>query len=119
MLGFKDGEKKIAKAAIKTSNASVLGMKLKGLTPEIRKRFSISEEDNGVIVSSVNPDGPAAEKGLRAGDLIVEVQQQEVTSPAQVMAEVKKIRDAKKSSVLLLLRRAGNLRFVAVRLDEG
>jgi serine protease Do len=96
-----------------------LGMKLSAITPELRQRFELKEDASGVVVTEVASDSPAAEKGIRPGDVIVEVAQEEVKSPDQVMEKIKKTKDAKRKSVLLLLERGNDLRFVAVKLDQG
>ena len=96
-----------------------LGMMLSALTPQTRKRFELSEDVAGVLVLEVDGDGPAAEKGIRQGDVIVEVQQDVVSKPGEVVARVNQVKEAKRRSVLLLIRqRAGELRFVAVRVGD-
>ena len=55
-------------------------------------------------------------RGLEEGDVVVEVSQEEVKSPADVAAKVEAVRKAGRKSVLLLVERAGELRFVALRL---
>jgi serine protease Do len=72
-----------------------------------------------VVVTDVGKDSPAAEKGIKAGDVIVEVGQEEVTTPAEVADKVKKVQDAKRKSVLLLVQSGEDLRFIALRLGAG
>src|SRR5690606_2315636 len=64
--------------------AESLGLTLTDLTPELRSQFGISEEVKGVLVTSVAKGSPAAEKQVQVGDVIVEVAQEPVTSPADV-----------------------------------
>ena len=71
------------------------------------------------MVTEVDEDGPAAEKGIRPGDVIVEVSQEEVVSPAKVGEKVKEAEKAGRKSVLLLLEGQGGLRFVALRIAKG
>ena len=61
-----------------------------------------------------DPNGPAADKGIREGDIIKMVGNTKVSEPAEVVAEVKKAADKERKSVLLLLERNGSDRFVAV-----
>ena len=68
------------------------------------------------MVTEVTASGAGAEKGIRPGDLIVEVSQEEVTSVDDVAAKIKAAKDAGRRSVLLLIEGQGGLRFVAVRL---
>ena len=89
------------------------------LTPELRERFSIAEDSAGVIVTDVAADSPASEKGMRPGDLIVEVAQEEVKSPTQITAKIDDARKSGRKSVLLLVDRQGDLRFVALKIDQN
>lgn len=107
------------KAPTPGSTVDALGMKLSTITPELRQRFEIKEDASGVVVTDVAPDSPAAEKGIRPGDVIVEVAQEEVKTPEQVLAKIKSVKESNRKSVLLLLERGADLRFVAVRLDQG
>ena len=63
--------------------------------------------------------GDAAEKGLQAGDVITRVNQDAVTGPADVVRAVEKAKDAHRKSILLLVERQGNQRFVAVDLASA
>ena len=96
-----------------------LGLSLANLTPELRERFSLAEDTAGVVVVDVKPDSAASEKGMRAGDIIVEVAQEEVKSPAQITAKIDEAKNAGRKSVLLLVDRQGDLRFVALKLDQS
>jgi serine protease Do len=79
----------------------------------------VSEDVKGVLVTGVTADSGAAEKGLRPGDIIVEINQEEVSSPGQIASKVSEAMDNDRRSVLLLVNRNGDLRFVAVRVDSG
>jgi serine protease Do len=97
---------------------AALGMTLSAITPQLRQQFELTDDAEGVLITEVEDDGAAAEKGLRPGDLIVEVSQEEVSSPAEVAEKVAKVKEAGRKSVLLLVRRGADLRFVALRLDD-
>ena len=96
---------------------TVLGMKLTPITPEIRRQFEIGEASKGVAITEVAGDSAAAERGIRPGDVVVEVSQEEVKSPAEVSAKIEAVRKSGRKSVLLLVERGGELRFVALRLS--
>ncbi|HAD24948.1 MAG TPA: serine protease [Alphaproteobacteria bacterium] len=100
------------------SEIADLGLTLIPLNDIVREQFGIPENVEGVAVIDVESASAAAEKGIRPGDVIVEVAQQEVSSPADVSKKVAEIRKSDKKSVLLLLNRGGDLRFVAVRLAD-
>lgn len=94
-----------------------LGMVLAPLTDETRVQFGLGDEVRGVIIADVESGGPAAEKRLRAGDVIVEVGQEEVATPAAVAARIEAARKAGRKSVFMLVERQGNPRFVVVPLE--
>lgn len=124
-LGELDDEK-IARASLqtgeveqKTGEVAELGLALGQITPELRERFELDEKTKGVVITDVDETGSAAEKGLQPGDVIVEVDQEEVASPAQVAEGVKKAREEGFRVVTLLVYRQGDFRWVAVRIDQG
>jgi serine protease Do len=82
-----------------------LGLSLAPVTPELARAANLPAGSRGVIITAVDASGDAAEKGLQRGDLIVSVNNQLVTSPAQVIAVVDAARKAGRSSVLLLVKR--------------
>jgi serine protease Do len=85
-----------------------LGLSLAPLTPELARAVSLPANAKGVIITSVDPNGDAADEGLQRGDLIVSVNNQLVTNPAQVVAAVDAARKAGRSSVLLLVKRGSS-----------
>jgi len=94
-----------------------LGLTLSPITDSLRTRFKLAEDAKGVVVTSVAETSPSGEKGVRPGDLIVEVSQEEVTSPTDVIDKVDQARAAGRKSVLFLLETQAGLRFVALRID--
>jgi serine protease Do len=71
------------------------------------------------VIMNFADGGAASRENLRAGDVIVEVGQEEVHSPPEVTAKVNQARQDEKKSVLLLIDRQGDLRFVALRLADA
>ncbi|MGI9436494.1 MAG: DegQ family serine endoprotease [Geminicoccaceae bacterium] len=96
-----------------------LGVTIASLTDEMRERFELPGESRGVVITEVNEGSTAGEENLRPGDVIVEVGQEEVNSPPEVAAKVNQAQEEDKKSVLLLIDRKGDLRFVALRFAEG
>ena len=82
-----------------------LGLSLQPLTPALARAANLPPNARGVIITSVDPNSNAAENGLQRGDLVMSVNQQAVTSPAQVVAAVEAARRAGRSNVLLLVKR--------------
>ncbi len=97
---------------------TIQGMLLGGLDQTTRERFMIGADAEGVVVLEVDPASQAADKGLRPGDLIVEVSQNPVHTPKDVVDRIQAARDAGRRSILLLLRSGGSGRFVALTLAE-
>ncbi len=102
----------------KEKTETSLGIQMTPLTDEIRKQLKLTPDTVGVAVVSVDEASDAFEKGLRTGDLIIEVGQVAVDSPEAVAEAVKAAKDAGRKSALFLVRRDGNPRFVALSLDS-
>jgi serine protease Do len=113
------GVKPLPSKGSDVDTVKALGMTLSDVTPALKEKFSLGDDAKGVVVVDVTKDSPGAEKGLRPGDMIMEAAQEEVKSASQIAG---KVADAKKSgrkSILLLVERQGDLRFVALRLDQS
>ncbi|HKX92464.1 MAG TPA: Do family serine endopeptidase [Sphingomicrobium sp.] len=82
-----------------------LGLSLAPLTPEIARATNLPPNAHGVVITGVDPNSDASDEGLQRGDLIISVNNQLVTSPAQVVAAVEGARRAGRTSVLLLVKR--------------
>jgi len=91
-----------------------LGLTLASLTPDLRQQFGIPETVEGVLVTSVADDGPAARRGLQPGDVIEQVGSAPVATPQQVASLAKAARAENRDAVLLLVNRQGDEIFVAV-----
>jgi serine protease Do len=96
-----------------------LGITVAVIDDKLRERFDLAEEADGVVVVDVDAAGPAGSKGIRAGDTLVEVGQEEVRTPDDVAAKIDEAVKTAQKSVLLLIEGQGGLRFVAIRLDKG
>jgi len=101
-----------------THKVKELGLTLSAINDELKSRYKLEDEAKGVVVTAVDGEGSAAEKGVQPGDLIVEINQKEVSNPNQVVTQVKDTLSEGRKSVLLLLQGQGGLRFVAVRVAE-
>lgn len=71
----------------------------------------------GVVVKQVAPDGPAADAGLNPGDVVVEVQQEQVGTPGDVARLVALAWRQQRRHVALLVHNAGGSRWLALSLD--
>jgi len=100
------------------SEKTVLGMTVRGLDANLRDQLGLGAEARGVVVMDVDQTSQAYEKGLRAGDLIVEAGQQPVASARDLAARIDAARAAGRKSILLLVRRNGDPRFVALGVEK-
>ena len=93
-----------------------MGLSLAALDGDARAKYKLAGNVQGVVVSDVDPESPAADKNFRPGDVIVEVQSQPVKSPADVEARVDADVKAGKKVELMLVSRNGDMTFT---LDCG
>src|SRR5215468_2659374 len=96
-----------------------LGATLATITPETRQELDIPDNVSGVVITDVDSNGSAADEGLRPGDIIEQVGQKKVHTPADVDAVVAAALAAKQDDVLLLVNRQGNEVFVAIKVSHA
>ncbi len=95
----------------------ILGLTLQPLTDELREQLGVGAGTAGLAVVDVDETSEAFEKGLRAGDVITEAGQQKVESLKVLEERIQDVKDAGRKSLLLLVRRAGDPRFVALGIQ--
>jgi serine protease Do len=95
----------------------LLGMTLRRPTDEDRATLGLGEDGSGLVIVAVDETSEAFAKGLRAGDLLAEAGQQVLGGPDDLAARIDEARAAGRKSILLLIRRAGDPRFVALGID--
>ena len=93
-----------------------LGLTLSELSDSLRQKFSLAAEAKGVVVTKVEDNSAAAEKGLHEGDVIVEVDQQAVVTPGDVETHVNEAKGRGYRVVTLLIYRGGDYQWVALRI---
>ena len=98
---------------------SMLGLTFSPLNDELRATLGLDGKATGLVVTDVDEMSEAYEKGMRAGDLITEAGQQKLTSISDLDERITEAKDAGRKSLLLLVRRAGEPRFVALPLDDN
>jgi serine protease Do len=112
-------ENVVAMANPAEDGTAELGVSLAKLTPEAREQMELGDEIEGAVVTDVQPDSPAAQKGLRRGDVIIEADHKKVTEPKMVSEAVREAAERGDETILLLVKREGQDRFVAVRLERA
>jgi Do/DeqQ family serine protease len=95
----------------KQSDNGKLGLSLQPLTAQTAKQLGISSDSEGLVVTDVDPSGPAAEAGIARGDVILEVNRQSVNTAEAVRAALDKNNGR---PVLLLISRRGQTIYLTV-----
>ncbi len=106
-IGVMPNDPKMAGAATPDKNANLTSLGIE-LAP--------APDGAGVQITGVQPDSPAADRGLKPGDVIMEVAGREVHTPGDVKDALK---DGTKKRVLMLVRSGGGQRFIALPMDRG
>ncbi len=99
------------------SEVEILGLTLSQLDDELRSQLELDDNASGLVVADIDSLSEAYEKGMRAGDVITEAGQQKLSSISDLEDRITDAREAGRKSILLLVRRAGEPRFVALSLD--
>jgi serine protease Do len=105
-------------ATVPDGPANTLDLKLEALTVENRKQFGIPETVEGVLVTDAPQQTAAYEKGIRKGDVIVEVAQDFVDSPEDVAQKIVELKqNDRRNAYLMVANTKGELRLVAVPIE--
>ena len=115
-LGTYPAGDKVAKAGDTGGNNGTATARL-GLA--LAPAAEVGAGDKGVAVMEVDPDGPAAEKGIAQGDVILDVGGSSVATAEDVAKAVEAARAAGRPSVLMRLQSGDGTRFVAVPLAKS
>jgi len=93
-----------------------LGITVQPLTPELARDMDLRDGTQGLIVANVDPDSPAAEAGLRKGDILEEVNGQQVRLTTDLRTALDR---SPNRPLLMLIRRGENTVFVTVRPQQS
>ena len=99
------------------ASKDVLGMTLGVLGADQLSDLNLPQGTEGLVVTGLDETGEAYDKGVRAGDVITEAGQQKVASIADLEARISEAKDAGRKSLLLLIRRGADPRFVALSVE--
>ncbi len=106
-------------AASAAMSLPALGIKVSSITAALRQKYQLSDSQKGVVITEGGQDGPAADRGLRVGDVVVEVQQAAISTPAALQEQVDKARRARRASVLMLVQDGDAVRFVPLPVGSA
>ena len=91
-----------------------LGLSLQPVTPQVAKQLGLDSGSEGMVVTEVDPNGPAAEAGIDRNDVILEINRSPVNSISDVKAAIERANDR---PILLLISRRGQTIYLTVRPD--
>jgi len=121
---LEDGEKqqqaslKKDEPAEKSVVQKALGLQLSNLSDDLRKKFKLKDSVNGVLITGVDSNSAAADKRLKAGDVIVEVMYEPVASTDDLQKRLDQLKkDGKKSAMMLVMNAQGDTQFVVLPLQ--
>lgn len=97
---------------------TVLGLTLSEMTDELRAELGLDAGATGLVIKDVDGASAAAEKGLEVSDVIAEAGQERLETVGDLEARIEAAREGGRQSILLLVRRGGDPRFVALPIDE-
>jgi serine protease Do len=95
-----------------------LGITLSNITDEIREGLELLDDTEGVVVVDVLETSEAFKKGLKSGDVITEAGQEKIASLSDFEAQVATTIEGGRKTMLLLVRRADDPRFLALTVQD-
>jgi serine protease Do len=119
-LGRREDAERAVPASVNTTEpieGEALGLSVSEMTDELREQLGLATEAGGLVVTDVAGDSEAYEKGVRAGDVITEAGQQPVATVTDLEDRIAEAKEAGRKSLLLLVRREGDPRFVALSVE--
>jgi len=102
------------------ATAEALGLSVVDITPAIARQIGVPSSQQGVVVSTVDRNSDAAQKGLRRGILITSVNRRSIRNANDLDNAIANAKRADREAVLLQIKRGSRpAQFVAVRLNDG
>ena len=113
-LSKSDNNKDINPKDAKPMKLDKIGIEVKPLTPELKEKFEVN---NGVLVSSVDPNSPILKRGIMPNTVIIAADQQDINTPS----DLKKIIESKKpgDAILLKVKSQNSTRLVAIEIPKS
>ena len=100
------------------STAEAMGLGLAAVTPDARRAYNLDQGIDGVVVTKVDPNSDAADKGIQPGDVVVSIANHPVHTPQDVKKGIADAKAQGRSAVLVLVSGQNGQRFVALKLGE-
>jgi serine protease Do len=113
-LASNEGPQQNSSAMASTGEA--MGLGLTAVTPEVRRNYNLDDHVNGVLVTRVDPDSDAADKGIQPGDVVVSIGNKSVHTPQDIKSQIAGAQATGRKSVLVLIDGNSGQRFVALKI---
>ena len=104
--------------ALPGAAAEAMGLGLASVTPDTRRAFNLGQDVSGVLVTKVDPNSDAADKGIQPGDIVVSIANKPVRTPQEVKSRLADAKAAGRTAVLVLVTGQNGQRFVALKIDR-
>jgi serine protease Do len=118
-VGNETAKTQVASAASANAPAALphpVGMSLAPLTADAKSQFNLDAQTAGVLVNQVTPGGHADDSGVQAGDVILRVNGDKVSSPDQVVNAIRTAEQHNKSAIALQVMRGGQASYLGLQL---
>jgi serine protease Do len=111
------GEPGVPKPQLPPDALVNFGLELAALTPELRGKYKLGAQQQGVVITGIAIGSTAANANVNAGSVIMQVRDSAVTSPDDVVKVINQERQQKRPYVPLLLAEPSGLRWVSLSLN--
>jgi serine protease Do len=113
-VASKNGPERNSSAMASTGEA--MGLGLTSVTPEIRRNYNLDDHVNGVLITRVDPESDAADKGIQPGDVVISIGNKPVHTPQEIKSQIAGAQATGRKSVLILVDGNNGQRFVALKI---
>lgn len=117
--GALDGRRVEDGEPAKDGEGQVLGMTFGDLSPALRQQYNLGKKVQGVVITEVNSGSDAAGKNIKPGDVLVELNQRQVSKASEVLELIAAAKRQNRKTILMLVDSGGDLRFIALSMDNG
>ncbi|HEY1962428.1 MAG TPA: DegQ family serine endoprotease [Rhizomicrobium sp.] len=104
--------------SVPATTAEAMGLGLAAITPDIRRTYSLGQDTDGVVITKVDPNSDAADKGIQPGDVIVSIANKPVHSPQEIKSRIADAKSQGRSALLVLVNGQNGERFVALKIGQ-
>ncbi|MFH0919940.1 MAG: Do family serine endopeptidase [Fibrobacterota bacterium] len=115
-LGERTPETLAGGVSVEETEEDLVGIKVRGLSPELAQQYELDADDKGALITSVKPRSSAAAADLHEGDLIQQVNNREVSSPSDYQAAIKGLKPGQ--SVLFYIKRGKSNLYVGLKVKD-